>query len=253
MAVAANDVNPFLVAARRALQQASDEYQYTAWRAWFSGVWQQGEHVALIGPTGSGKTFVASDILPIRTYVIALSIKPHDDTLARFSRADYKRVRAWPVDYDVNRALFVAKPSRLGDRAQAGRVYALLNGVSKSTGWTVFLDDVAYLVNTLKLRQPVVEFLNVGRSSGITTVAALQQPTSVSANVPSELKKQVQHVLAWRMTGDDEIEATGRIMGVKRQLIHDMMGRLRYYDAGHNRYTDFIYYRRGYDPWIIRV
>lgn len=228
---------------------------YAAWLAQFRSVWHQGEHVALIGQTGSGKTYVASDILDIRDYVAVLAIKPRDDTLDRFKRRipRYKRVTKWPPDFSINRALFHVKPEFLGDPQQGGRVAAVLNGAYKSGGWTLFLDDLAYVVNSLKLRAVVVDLMNVGRSNGNTLVGVLQQPTSISASVPSEMKKQTTHILVWKYTGKSEIEACADIMGMDKRELETLMSSLRYHDNGSQRYSDFIHYHRGYGPQIVRV
>lgn len=228
---------------------------YAQWLAQFRTQWHQGEHVSLIGQTGSGKTFVGSDILNIRDYVAVLAIKPQDDTLLRFTRRQpkYTRVTRWPVDYNVNRALLHFKPKNLADPLQAERVSQVLDGIYHSGGWCLFLDDLAYIINTLGQRRKVVDLMNVGRSHGISVVSALQQPTSISAGVPSEMKKQVKHLLIWKYTGKSEIEACADLMGMSRSDLERLMASLRYFDNGTDRYTDFIHYRRGYDPQIVRV
>src|SRR5271156_3266540 len=51
--------------------------------------WQPGEHMALDGPTGEGKTTHAVGILATRKYVLALDHKGEDETL---SASGYERV-----------------------------------------------------------------------------------------------------------------------------------------------------------------
>ena len=45
--------------------------------------WQPGEHDAMIGPTGEGKTTYAAGRLGLRKYVMALDPKGEDETLAK--------------------------------------------------------------------------------------------------------------------------------------------------------------------------
>lgn len=63
----------------------------TAWgeRVKLGPAWGPGEHKALIGPTGEGKTTHAVGILGLRKYVIALDPKGEDETL---SASGYVRV-----------------------------------------------------------------------------------------------------------------------------------------------------------------
>lgn len=68
------------------------------WDEFLAGrfVWNQGEHVTLIGPTGSGKTTLALALLPMRRYVLAFGTKPKDRTLDTLVRqAGWKRVQTW--------------------------------------------------------------------------------------------------------------------------------------------------------------
>ena len=239
----------------RSVSRPPNDMLYKDWLSLFGSVWRQGEHVVLIGPTGSGKTHVSADILDFRSYVTALSIKPHDDTLNRFLRREpaYHKVKKWPPNVAINRAVFICKPTKLGDKAQSGRVRDVLDGIHKSEGWTALLDDIAYIVNRLGLRTDVVDLLNVGRSSGITIVGALQQPSSVSANVPSEMKKQTKHILLWKFSSTPDMQACADLCGINRGDMRTLMTSLQFHDGATDRYTDFIWWRRGYDPVIVRV
>src|SRR5437660_38183 len=62
------------------------------WReffTWFRRTWRQGEHVSLIGPTGSGKTTLGIHLIALRPYVTAFAVKPQDDTMHKLLRAGY--------------------------------------------------------------------------------------------------------------------------------------------------------------------
>jgi hypothetical protein len=224
---------------------------YAEWRAGFARVWRQGEHVALLGPTGSGKTYTARDVLAIRQYVIVLAVKREDDTLTHFTRGEpkYKKTSKWPVNYDVNRALISLPPESLSDAGQALKVYNVLNGVFKGGGWCIFLDDTGYISSHLKLKRQIAELLNVGRSSGISVVSAATQPSSAYAGVPSETLRQVRHVLIWKFEDDESIEACAHICGMPKRRMHELMDELIMYADGS---TDFVAYRRGAGAVIVR-
>ena len=224
---------------------------YADWRYSFAGAWQQGEHVALLGPTGSGKTYTARDILAVRAYVIVLAVKRQDDTLRHFTRGEprYIRTKKWPVNYDTNRAVIVLQPESLSDTTQAIKVYKVLNDIFLEGGWCIYLDDTGYLTGTLRLKRQITVLLNQGRSSGISVVTAATQPNSVAANIPSETLRQVRHVLMWRFEDEASIDACAKIVGMSKRALIGYMAQLQVYDDSS---TDFLAYRRGYGLVLVR-
>lgn len=66
------------------------EAPFKPWEEMYSYLqteFQQGDHVSLLGPTGTGKTHMALAIAEIRTYVLVIATKPRDplveDTIKR--------------------------------------------------------------------------------------------------------------------------------------------------------------------------
>jgi hypothetical protein len=224
---------------------------YDAWLAQMRSYWRQGEHVALLGPTGSGKTFTARDICAIRDWCVVLAVKPQDDTLSHFTRGDppYTRTKKWPLAYNVQRAVMSIPPDSLNDMTQASRVYTVLNGLFKSGGYCVLLDDTGYITGILKLKRQVTQLLNVGRSHGLSIVTAATQATSVAANIPSETVRQVKHVLMWRFEDERDVDACAAICGLPRKLMQAAMQQLLVYNDAS---TDFLAYRRGRGLTIVR-
>lgn len=235
------------------IEQSLSDYDmlpYGVWRRAFASQWRQGEHVALVGQTGSGKTYTARDVLAIRQYVIVLAVKREDDTLNHFSHGEpkYKRTKKWPVDYNVNRAVISLQPKSLGDRAQAGKVYEVLNDIFKSGGWCTYLDDTGYLTSTLGLKRQITVLLNQGRSHGISVVTAATQPTSVAANIPSETMRQVRHILMWKYEDAPSIRTLAELTGYNWRYLESLMHELYVYPDSS---TDFIAYRRGHGLTIV--
>ncbi len=58
--------------------------------AYLGREFRQGDHVAIIGPTGSGKTHIALEIADLRTYVIGVACKPRDPLIEDARRHGYK-------------------------------------------------------------------------------------------------------------------------------------------------------------------
>src|SRR5580700_9086673 len=68
--------------------------------------WHPGEHTAMIGPTGEGKTTHAVGTLTLRKYVLALDPKGEDETL---SASGFTRVRSLPPAGFVPKLLYRLK------------------------------------------------------------------------------------------------------------------------------------------------
>lgn len=224
---------------------------YDAWLSGWRAAWRQGEHVALVGPTGSGKTYVAHDMLSARRYVLVLAVKPKDDTIQVFTHGEpkYKRVKKWPLDWGVHRAVIEVKPDSLSDRSQTQRVYTIMNDVWRDHNWTLFLDDAGYMTGTLGLKRPLVVLLNQSRSLGVSIMTAATQATSIAAAIPSETLRQVRHIALWRFEDMRDIEACAHIIGMDKRALAESMRALRVYPDSS---TDFLVYRRGYGLALVR-
>src|SRR5258708_36666052 len=65
---------------------------------YFADVWEPGQHIALVGPTGEGKTTFAVGILKARKWVMALDPKGEDDTL---TASGFIRVTRLPLPRQI--------------------------------------------------------------------------------------------------------------------------------------------------------
>src|SRR3954452_15677764 len=73
-------------------------------------IWRQGEHVTLIGPTGSGKTTLTNAILDKRAYILFFSTKQRDDTQAKLLTQGFRTAATFDeVHIDISR-YWVIKP-----------------------------------------------------------------------------------------------------------------------------------------------
>ena len=78
---------------------------------WFKIKWELGQHVALVGPTGAGKTVYVVNILPMRKYVIALDAKGGDESLELLTRKGFEYSK-WPLTNRQWRDIEEGKPAR---------------------------------------------------------------------------------------------------------------------------------------------
>ncbi|NEC07113.1 hypothetical protein G3I26_17765, partial [Streptomyces sp. SID7909] len=120
--------------------------------------WEQGEHISFIGPTGSGKTTLARQLLDRRAYVAALATKPRDKTMdALIKNQRFKRIRSWddrpPIIGNAGQRVCLWPQFRRPED-QLNQQYQLdhaLREMFVAGGWCVFADELYYLCHTLKL------------------------------------------------------------------------------------------------------
>lgn len=205
---------------------------FDLWYQAFEEQWEQGQHVVIIGQTGSGKTYLAKDLLRVRRYVAVIAIKRADDTLSRFAKDTprYALIKKWPPRYDKERVVIWLRPESLSDKEQALRVYQVLDDIYHNGGWCVFLDDTGYVTSVLRLERPVTILLNQARSSGISVVCALTQPSSVVARVPTETLRQARYLIVFRYHNERDIKAIAQIAGYDWRAVREWMGLLGPHD-----------------------
>lgn len=183
-------------------------------------VWRVGEHIAAVGDTGTGKTFLVSKLVALRNYVIVLRTKPDDIRFPGFKKA--KTARAMDDMYDT-RILLAPKYEH-----QIREGYDMLERVWKEGGWTVVIDELWYVEKRLKLGQMVERLLTQGRSKDISVIVGMQRPAQISRFAIS----QCTHLFSFRVEGRDMMtikeSTTPRIVEPIQNL------------SGHS----FVYYNR---------
>lgn len=154
-------------------------------------VWRPGEHVAIIGDTGTGKTFLMSKLVQMRQYVVFLRTKPDDNEFPGFE----KFRKADGMDqWDANRVLLEPRLTY-----QAREIWLAINNVWKHGGWTLAVDEMWYIERRLGLREPIENLLTQGRSKKITVMVGMQRPAWVSRFGIAE----ATHVFSFRTEGRD--------------------------------------------------
>lgn len=156
--------------------------------------WMPGEHMAVIGDTGTGKTYLlAKAILPLRRYVVVFKTKadPDDDSKWR----GYRRIRHARDIGDERYERFLLDPAY---RSQAREGHDLLERVWRQGRWTIVIDEGWY-TEKLGLQPYIERLLTQGRSTGISVVFGQQRPVTTSRFVIS----QCSHLFTFRVEGRD--------------------------------------------------
>ena len=193
--------------------------------------WYQGEHAAIIGPTGTGKTTIASKLLDCRTWVCVLAVKRKDDTLELFKKSGYKVIQKWPPDYNYKHVVLWIKPENISDtRTQADRLYYALDRMYRSGGWAIYFDEAGYIAGHLKLANELGVLLNQGRSSHISVICTMTRPHSMVARIPAESLNQCRHLIFFRYADEREIKSCAEIAGLSWRTMQDLMNELGEHD-----------------------
>lgn len=188
---------------------------WSAFRDYFADNWKPGEHCALIGPTGEGKSTFAVGMLGLRRYVLALDPKGGDDTLAA---SGFQRVPSWPPPGRVRQDIAEGRGARLilGERGAefddlAREFDKALEGVLKEGGWTVYIDEFQIAADRRMMNVAIraERLLISARFKKVSVVTAYQAPSWV----PTASTRQARWIVMWPTRDEDCIKAVAAKAG----------------------------------------
>jgi hypothetical protein len=195
--------------------------------------WQPGEHMALDGPTGEGKTTHAVGILGIRKYVLALDPKGEDETL---SASGYQRVRSiwqdslrWRLTHredakawnDIHKRIDDGQDARVivgggsnSDREDIELQRLMREAITYSRhagGWTLYVDEFELLSSQRMFNEgPRIErMLITARRRKTSVVTTFQAPAWISQHATRQARRAVK----WPTGDRDMIIKLARAMG----------------------------------------
>lgn len=189
--------------------------------------WEQGEHVTVVGPTGTGKTTLIRALM-VKRYdaggaVAVLATKPRDANLTRWAREDgLTVVREWPPSWpwwkrtpeDVDgvpwdRRVMVWPHLRgAEDVPHMAAVHRRALGDTFAEGsWCVVAEELHYLSDVLRLDDELVTAWTQGRSNGVSIIGGTQRPV----NIPLYAYSSATHLFFF---GDNDEVNLARIQGL---------------------------------------
>lgn len=180
--------------------------------------WRQGEHVALVGPTGVGKTTAALDLVPLRAYSVIFATKARDRTLRGLTRdAGYLLSETWPPPNDLANRVLLWPPwrTRADNRRQADVFSAALDGIMAAGGWCVLADDTEHLTDDLGMAPALRTAWNQARAVGVSLVTASQRPR----RVPVACWANASHFYLWSTPHPDDLRAVRQLGGVNTSIV----------------------------------
>lgn len=231
--------------------------------AMFESEHEQGQAVAIEGPTGSGKSVLGFQLAeaignhttpsgaPSR--VTILGVKPVDKTLSDFhKRTKWPYIKNWPPSYGEERNIVWPRSRSWGAGKQAqmqSKIFeSLLDEIYIEGGQTVVVDEEAYferpLPKGLGLGPTMENFWSNARSNDITTIALTQRPRHVTLLMWSES----QWLIIFKPEHQEDLEhiakASGRrweVMAIASQLgSHEFLCVRRTRDGEHKLYVSKV-------------
>lgn len=195
-----------------------------------TSVWRyrSGEHVSFIGPTNSGKTYLALPLLArsvsedLTGYLTVM--KPKDKTVGDFlkSHDTWKRVLTYPPPPSVAKKPqgYVVWPHHThdpeGDEVRHEKIFRAMHRQLYVKGDCIIFDDEAVsLVREMNMKPDLVRIWTKGRSIGAGLWAATQRP----ALVPLEMYDQAEHLFLAHDPDKRNQDRFGEIGGVDPDLV----------------------------------
>lgn len=207
---------------------------WEVFRRRFGMRWSQGEHVVIIGPTGQGKTELATRLLPIRSHVVVFGAKGRDTTLDQLLTAGYERAGSWNGLQDVYDRIVLWPQIKGAEHWREQReVFAdAMAAIYRSGGWCTVFDEVVYMARFLRLERELEFLLQQGRSAGISVMAMTQRP----AFIPLAFYDQSSHVFVFKDPDTRNIQREAEFTGTDRRFFHGLVHSLKKHE--------FVYYNK---------
>ncbi len=190
--------------------------------------WHQGEHVSIIGPTGAGKTYLGLRLLPLHPYTIIFGAKAVDSTLTSYAKEEgYTVIPRWPPNDWDDRSVIWPKYKQPGDENKQRAIFAeAINAIFAERNRTLFIDEVSYFKNRLKLESYLLALWEQGRSLKLSFLAATQRPKGV----PLQMYDMPHHLFFFRFGDENDLKRIGGIGYLESKNIRNTVARLERYE-----------------------
>lgn len=194
--------------------------------------YRPGEHVTVIGPTGSGKTWMAYQLLDSVTTQklpgIVMVMKPKDPTIKKWNKKlQYRMTRNWPVFPSIwfprKPNGYVVWPRHLFDPdLDDAHLYVVFRKVildSYRRGRRIIFADETYGLSDIGLNRELITVWTRGRSMGTGLWAATQKPT----HIPLFAYNQADHLFLFNDPDKRSRDRFSEISGVDGAMVAEVV------------------------------
>lgn len=181
--------------------------------------WKQGEHVAILAPTGAGKTHLQTELVKYRGYNIFFGTKIDDKEYRRLIRSGFHRVESvseikpW-MDHVLLWPKFRKTIAEFEYRQRIA-FHDALNYIVQQRTWTLWCDEAKYIAEKLGLKRELTFAFEQLRSIRGTIIAAAQRP----AMIPISVLTNSTHFFMWRNNHYDDAKRLADIGGIDAKQI----------------------------------
>lgn len=209
--------------------------QWPEFQAMFLKGHKQGEHVALVGPNGTGKTQVGLELCKIigtrngddgrPSRVTVLSTKPRDDTVSRMQAegkptGEWETIKKWPPAFGQEHCVVWPRggpPSGAARRHRAVFV-PLIDTIYAEGKQTLYIPEAAYfernVPNGLGMSGTMEQLWSTARSLKLSVLSDTQRPRQVTRLMWSE----PAWLIIFRVDDDDDLKRVAEMSGRKMDV-----------------------------------
>jgi hypothetical protein len=199
------------------------EIQKVSWEQFQNEIfrWKQAEQVAIIAPTGAGKTTLEKHLIPFRGYNIFFGTKPDDKLYHQILKEGFVRkenfgdIRSWE-----NNVLLWPKQRKTIEETmntQFNTFKEAMDQIVLEKGWTVWFDEAKYISQMLGLRKSLEYCVEQLRSIHSTTICGAQRPSWIPASVLAG----ATHIFLWKTTHREDLQKLSDVGGIDATLVRN--------------------------------